>query len=139
MPSWWQALWCGEAGDALVEFALVLSVLMLILMGIFDFGRAFYANAALTNAARDGARFATVNYSQPNWVISTTNVVKGSLFGLNPSSSTLFITPTISSDQTRITVQVDYKFYAVTGVISRFFGTPGYLRIHAQSSMLTGQ
>lgn len=137
MKSRWQSLWCGEAGDALVEFALVLSVLMLVLMGIFDFGRAFYANSALTNAARDGARYAIIHYTDPTWSSDTTQKVRASIIGLDQGSSTLFITPTISSDQSRVTVQIDYKFYAVTGYISRFFGSQGYLRIHAQSSMLT--
>ena len=55
--SWREA----ERGQALVEFALILPVLLLILMGIFDFGRAVWAYNTLSNAARDGARVAIVD------------------------------------------------------------------------------
>jgi Flp pilus assembly protein TadG len=47
-------------GQALVEFALVLLPIMLILVGIVQFGLLFGANVTLTNAAREGARAATI-------------------------------------------------------------------------------
>lgn len=47
-------------GQALVEFALVLMPIMLILVGIIQFGLLLGANVALTNAAREGARAATI-------------------------------------------------------------------------------
>jgi Flp pilus assembly protein TadG len=48
-------------GQALAEFALVVPVFLLIIIGIFDFGRAVFANSTMTNAAREGARLAIVN------------------------------------------------------------------------------
>jgi len=48
-----------ERGANLVEFALVLPLLVLMLAGIADLGRAFRAYIAITNAAREGARFAS--------------------------------------------------------------------------------
>lgn len=47
--------------QALVEFALVLPVFLLILFVIFDFGRAIYAYNAISNAAREGGRTAIIN------------------------------------------------------------------------------
>jgi len=47
-----------ERGANLVEFALVLPFLLLLLVGIADLGRAFYAYVSLTNAVREGASFA---------------------------------------------------------------------------------
>jgi len=47
-----------ERGANLVEVALVLPLLFLLLMGVADLGRAFYTYVSLTNAAREGARFA---------------------------------------------------------------------------------
>lgn len=44
------------AGVAAIEFALVLPVLMLILLGIIDFGLMMYDKAMITNAAREAAR-----------------------------------------------------------------------------------
>ena len=48
-------------GQALVEFALALPILILLLVGIFDFGRAVYAFNTVNNAAREGARVAIVD------------------------------------------------------------------------------
>ena len=45
-----------QAGAELIEFALVLPILLLIVMGIFDFSFAFQRYQILTNAAREGAR-----------------------------------------------------------------------------------
>src|SRR5262245_43597190 len=49
-----------QRGAVLVEFALTLPVLILIVVGIFDFGRAFQEWVAVTNAAREGARMAVL-------------------------------------------------------------------------------
>jgi len=48
-------------GQSLIELALILPVLMLILMGIVDFGRAFNAYIIITNAAREGARYGAMH------------------------------------------------------------------------------
>lgn len=48
-------------GQALVEFALILPILILLLVGIFDFGRAIYAFNTVNNAAREAVRVAIVD------------------------------------------------------------------------------
>ena len=50
-----------DRGQALVEFALALPILILLLVGIFDLGRAVYAFNTVNNAAREGARLAIVD------------------------------------------------------------------------------
>jgi len=47
-------------GQSLVEFALILPVLMLIILGIVEFGWLLNGQITLTNAAREGARTAVV-------------------------------------------------------------------------------
>src|SRR5215469_8933308 len=54
----------GDRGAAAVEFALLLPVLLFILFGIIDFGRALNAQITITQAAREGARLDALN--QPN-------------------------------------------------------------------------
>jgi len=49
-----------QRGAAAVEFALVLPILIVILLGIIDFGLYFYNDLQLTHAARDAARYLTV-------------------------------------------------------------------------------
>ncbi|MFW6457088.1 MAG: TadE/TadG family type IV pilus assembly protein [Planctomycetota bacterium] len=46
----------GRAGQAVVEFALVLPIFLLLILGAVDFGRAYYRLHLLTNAVRVGAR-----------------------------------------------------------------------------------
>lgn len=48
-------------GQALVEFALIIPIFLLILVALFDLGRAVFAYNTLTNAAREGVRMAIVN------------------------------------------------------------------------------
>lgn len=59
-----------EDGQAMLEFALILPIFLLILCGIIDFGWLFYNQLALNNICREGARYAVVNtaadYSMDN-------------------------------------------------------------------------
>lgn len=54
----------GEDGQAMVEFALILPIFLLILCGIIDFGWLFYNQLSLNNACREGARYAVVNTAE---------------------------------------------------------------------------
>jgi Flp pilus assembly protein TadG len=47
-------------GQAMAEFAIVLPIFLLLLFGIIDGGRAVYANNALSQGAREGARWGSV-------------------------------------------------------------------------------
>ena len=48
-------------GQAMVEFALVFPIFILLLVGLFDFGRVIWVNDTLASAAREAARFAIVH------------------------------------------------------------------------------
>jgi Flp pilus assembly protein TadG len=50
-------------GQSLVEFALLLPVLALLLVGALDLGRAFYSAVQLTNSVREGANFGRLSPS----------------------------------------------------------------------------
>jgi Flp pilus assembly protein TadG len=51
------------AGQALAEFALVVPLFMVMMVGVFEFGRAIYYIQVVNNAAREGARYAIVHGS----------------------------------------------------------------------------
>jgi Flp pilus assembly protein TadG len=53
------------SGQSLVEFALVLTPLFLVLLGIIQFGFIFNSYVTLTNSAREGARSGTVYICDP--------------------------------------------------------------------------
>lgn len=50
-----------KRGQALVEFALVVPLVLLLALGIVEFGRAWNAHQVLTDAAREAARTAVVD------------------------------------------------------------------------------
>ena len=45
------------SGQGLVEFALILPILLLLVVGALDFGRAFYMKTVMENSAREGAYY----------------------------------------------------------------------------------
>lgn len=49
-----------QRGQALAEFAIILVVLMLLLLGIVDLSRAVYIRSVVANAAREGARYGII-------------------------------------------------------------------------------
>jgi Flp pilus assembly protein TadG len=52
--------WSAEEGAELVEFALTFPLLLLVTMGIIDFGLLFQRYEVLTNASREGARISVL-------------------------------------------------------------------------------
>jgi len=51
---------CNERGQAMAEAGIVITMLVLLMMGVFEFGRAFMIGNMVTNAARTGARTAAL-------------------------------------------------------------------------------
>ena len=52
--------WLSDEGAELIEFALVLPMLLLVVLGIAEFGFMFQRYEVITNAAREGARIAVL-------------------------------------------------------------------------------
>ena len=61
-------LWRDTRGTALLEAAVTIPLLLLVSVGIFEFGRAYQTWQVLTNAAREGARIAVLPNSNANGV-----------------------------------------------------------------------
>jgi hypothetical protein len=55
----------GEEGQALVEFALILPIFIMLVLGAVDFGRAFNYKNDITAMANAAARYAEVNSCSP--------------------------------------------------------------------------
>lgn len=105
----------GQLGQALVEFALVLPVLLLILMAIVDFGRLFYSVLAVRHAAREGARYGVVHAADDEGIRQR---VRDAAVGLEGDRLTITITPAVSQRRvgSPLTVDVSYPFEYVTPV-----------------------
>jgi Flp pilus assembly protein TadG len=54
----------GQRGAALIEFAIILPVMLVLLLGITEFGFLLYNKAMITNASREGAR-AAILFDEP--------------------------------------------------------------------------
>src|SRR5262245_27276969 len=63
----------GERGQALLETAIALPLVLLLSAGIFEFGRAYHTWQVLANAAREGARVAILPGSSVSDVQSRVN------------------------------------------------------------------
>lgn len=124
----------GRRGQAVVEFALILPVFMLMLFGAIEFGRAYYTLHLLTNAAREGARTGMLPEKLEADVTSTVNdFLQDAGLGGSWSSS---VTVKDSGGETRaggladavegdrIHVVVTHDFHVLTGrIIPGFSGT----------------
>ena len=89
-----------DGGQSLVELALTLPLLLLILLGLADFGRAFYYTTIISNAARAGAAYLSQNPSAGGLPETNVNSVKSKvcnetgLFAYNdPANCTLTVVP----------------------------------------------
>ena len=83
----------GESGQALVEFAFVMPVLVLILLAIIQFGGTYNHYISLTDGTRAGARKAVVSRSLADPVTAAKNAVKASAPALDPSKLAITVTP----------------------------------------------
>jgi Flp pilus assembly protein TadG len=111
----------GEKGAAAVEFAIILPLLLLIIAGIVDFGRAFFTQVVLTNAAREGARAAVVR-------VSEADVQARTLAAANPLTPTVIPGTCPATGGTFVTVTVTEEFnWIILEPISNFFGGVGSL------------
>ena len=99
-----------DRGAAAVEFALLLPLLLLLVFGIIDFGRALNAQITLTQAAREGARLDALG--QPN-VVSRT---QAAATGLNPVIVAVTACPVNAGAGVNAVVQASFRFTFVTPV-----------------------
>ena len=103
----------AEEGQALVEFALVVPFLLLFLVGIVEFGRAWNLHQVLTDAAREGARKAVVH--DPTITLdSVNNTVKSAIAtaGANPTFATITVTglDDATGDPATVEIAMPYQF-----------------------------
>jgi Flp pilus assembly protein TadG len=56
-----RALWRGDGGNTIVEFAYIFPVLMTMLFGVFEFGRLLYTQSVLSYAVQEAARCGSVD------------------------------------------------------------------------------
>ena len=123
----------GERGTTLVEFAIALMVFLTSMFAVIEFGRALWVHNALTDAARQGARFAVLNPASD--VASVRNVV---VYG-SPTGGTQPTVPNLTTAQVTVTysnfalnhgtatVSIDgYQFQFVVPIVGTTITMPKY-------------
>jgi Flp pilus assembly protein TadG len=106
----------GESGAELVEFALILIALLMFLFGIMDFGRALYAYHFVSNAAREGTRYAISRGSTCKGCTAGPDDISDYILTNAPpgiDTSKLTVTTTWNPDKNPgsvVNVQVSYNF-----------------------------
>jgi Flp pilus assembly protein TadG len=122
----------GERGTTLVELALTLPILVLLVFGSLDLGRAVYIRASLANAARDGARFGSVD-PQNTTCIQATAMRNVSLTSLGAGDVTITRPSTLDLGQP-ITVSVQSVYQPLSPIVADVVGATR-LTLRAASTM----
>lgn len=111
-----------QYGQALIELALVLPILLLLLSGIVEMGRIGYTYMSVNNAARVGARVASIGGSDQQIVTAITQ----STPTLNPANLTVQILPSPTQRQSgaEVTVELSYQVDLVVPIIAGIIPDP---------------
>jgi len=114
-----------DRGATAVEFALVLPLLLLLVCGIIDFGRALNAQITLTQAAREGARLEALGYS--NAAIQTrTAAAAPSLGGVNVTIAQTCTPGAGPTADAQVNVSYSFSFITPIGAIAGLLGGGGF-------------
>ena len=115
----------GQRGAAAVEFALVVPVLLILVMGIIEFGRAYYVQTTISSAAREGVRTMALQNSVAAAQTATKNAATGVTLtdaqiavGFSPATATTCAVSGIAAPPSAV-VTVTYPLTYIT----KFFGT----------------
>lgn len=114
----------NEDGQAVVEFAIILPILLLILCGIIDFGWILSAQLATNNCAREGARYASTlsTYSTAEYETSL-RVMNVAGDNIDDDLSTTVTFSNISDPSTGdVTVLVTSRIPSLTFIADTLFG-----------------
>ena len=113
----------GERGQALIEMALTLPLLLLICVGIFEFGRAYQTWEVLTNAAREGARVAVLPTGGPDAVdarvreyLSMGGLTSDSTVQVDVNPASVSIGAAGTSSASQVVVTYPFSFFVLNPI-----------------------
>ncbi|MDF1515583.1 MAG: TadE/TadG family type IV pilus assembly protein [Anaerolineae bacterium] len=101
----------GERGQSLVEVALTLPILLMLLLGLFDLGRAYFILVELNDAADEGATYAAIRYTDVSG-IQNRAVDAATMVKLSPGDVVLTGPPANAIGQpVTVTVSTDMRLF----------------------------
>lgn len=108
----------SERGQSMVEFAFGFVILLLLLSGAVDGGRALFTYMALRDSAQEGALYGSTNPTETNEIIRRVTQSSDILQGLASSDPTHLsvnvILPGLACTGNAITVKVAYDNFQIT-------------------------
>lgn len=104
----------SESGAVAVEFALVVPILLLVLIGIVEFGRIYNAQLQVTAAARESVRVMAIQKDEA--VAIETAVVSAP--GLRPALTDAQVMVTPCKQSTETTVTITYSVDLLSGLFA---------------------
>jgi len=130
----------GEAGQALVEVAIALPILLALLVGIFEFARAYNVQQVITNAAREGARQGVLpTMGEDDARLRASERLADANISVPPAIVDWTCTaPCDTGEAVQVTVSVDYTFVFIGPVLSLFASgnnDPGTITLQSTSTM----
>lgn len=109
-------------GAVVVEFAVIAPLLIMILMGIMEYGYVFLVQQSLTNAAREGCRIAVLQSTTSDDTINARIAELMSAAGVDNYTVVLTHADPAGDPTERIEISVPYDSVSLTG----FFGSKAY-------------
>ncbi len=104
----------GERGAAAVEFALVLPVLLLLVLGMIEFSRVYNVQISLSNAAREGARSMAI-HNNPTQARAAASLAAPSVTSPVLTTGNITVSPTDCTAGSTATVTINYDVQLLTG------------------------
>jgi Flp pilus assembly protein TadG len=117
-------------GQALIEFAMALPLILIFWLFLLDFGRITYYLSVLNNAAREAARYGIVHSTDSAGI---TNVVYDMAFGID--SADLSVTVSTTEEGTVVVVGIEYQYVPVTPLVASLLGDEDGIPVNTQASM----
>jgi Flp pilus assembly protein TadG len=109
----------NKDGNAIIEFALILPLLLLVVFGVTEFGRAIMVTNSLNTASREGARLAVV--SSISDTLSVQARVEEVCAASNITPKAILIEYSPETKSIRVTVTTDFQVLSA-GVLEAFTG-----------------
>lgn len=115
----WRRISKSKKGQSLVELALVLPILLLLLLGFLDLGRAYYYEVAITNAAREGARYGALFPKDDPGIRDTVVRAVQPYITVQNDANHIEISPPVGQrdPQSPLEVRIKYEFNLKTGLL----------------------
>lgn len=110
-----------DAGAAAVEFALIAMILMAMLMGVIEFGRAWAVQASLAQAAREAAREMAIKDDTAAAAAHFNEVFRPFAAPDSTIAPSIAVSGTPGDAGCRVNVRAEYKMDALTGFFSPTF------------------